>query len=1182
MAQEGDVFLASLRRRLSGVPEPETEPEVQESVPLQPEEDAFLKSLRARVEPTEQQTVTVAGGGVVQPAPPLPEPVESQLGGMRAAFEPGDDAPSLPFGGVGTAVGEQQGRLFTNAKRAGRRTLDFVPIVAGVVDTGEMIVNFDELVEDFKEAPLQTALFTVIRLGANALDFLPIGAFVRVGIKQGLRQGLKAGASSLSGKAARRKAQEAASARVTSDLGTDLAGLAPARITRKPLAGQGLIKETAAATPPRRWKKIKKNDLGVTGISAEFAGPASRTGSALIRKTNGKQFRAQISLGPEQVEVGTFRTIREAKQAVADMASSRVRQADALDATQRMRAGQPTNPASKNAAVRAAAATRGAVRSGDEFVQDIASTERVRDTAGEVYEVALSREGIGAHNRSLEAGSRTGTAIARTAKQDAAVETANYFDELAELGKSSGWLKATRTGGVVVRNKKLNREIFDVLNGDIPIEDASKAAQDIVPRLQEDYLRRGIELKTTPGFEDMNLRDNYVTWADDPNKAFVRQQFKLPTMERRYGRNVAFGFRLARKGDTPALRDAWLSVSAYHEAAIRAKHSQRALRQLEPMRKAAEDAGNEPLAWTIDQIEAVLRGTGHDPVIRDARSIASAVEFASAGRWKPDEKEIVRNTAIVMSNLYRGLLYARPGVAIDQFTQFTLLAADIGGGSTARGIGAVARSAVTPAGIAGGARNLATPASATGAAIGGALGFVAAGPVGAAVGAALIPAARTVKGAVAASISRDIATRIGVTDASRLLRGSDFIKPARSLMRHLDEVGFSDIDAAETVLRGGSFYGGLDAAARLGMTGREAVDFAIGVADKTQFTYDQLSRNPFFRHSVMGRVAAPLSSIQPKILRFTTRIMTEGASDGASPAVAMTRYLFYNGLIAQVLRESTRAATGEELVPRAMQGRIEPAFLPFGVDAPAGFQTVAGLSPTRTPGPDIAGAFVDWMQGDRRGMDLTQRFIRSFMPFGLIVGESARASQRIEGQVQRQQEGLASGRPLDPSESRGGVVRETTTTRELARLFSFVSPEEGRRRDLERFARGSLEDLRKESTQFLNEANRSLRSRRNIDVSSPAAKRVLASGTSRRDAISRKERTGLSNSLRSIPVVLREVIEAEVNGDPTALGVARELGLTRKELANWVMIWGIVEAEFPRELERIKKLDAKVIRRDEQ
>ncbi len=1179
--QESTYLNARRAQRLEDGQEPE---EVLAPEPPDPTEMVSPYLAQRRAEREDLEGVTVTGGGVVQPAVPVPARSTGEAFDRLRVDPPELSAAQLASTGPSssplvqaTQEGPAQGGAAFDASL-------FLPGVGGALDIASMATREREgLIEDFKTNPLRTGLLVGVRLGVDALDLFPGIAIARQASKVGIKAALGGGRvarTALSPAATRRLTQEA--------LETGSSVVQAVEKGGKVVRIEGVGEDLAGLAPggeAKRWHILKKNDLGEKGWHADFAGPQGRTGTAAVRRKSRRVWQSTVSLGPEKVIVGEFRTLREARQAISEMGTDPLRQADALLTAAKVEAGGSITPATRNGAVRAKAARVGANRSKDPIVQEMAPTDSVIAKVGAVYEPAIARRGLLSRFRSVEAVAEEATGVARTGLQDFKIESAAYFDDLFEASTGTGWL-TKKSGVTVVKNKALDKEIFDVVNGDIPLELASPKARTVVERIQGDYVQRGVEIKQTPGFEGMPLRTNYITWlrGTDEGTELLKSQFQASQLEQTLGRNVAFRFRFGRKGDAPELRSAWESVRAYHTAAIRAKHAQRALKTVDGMLDEAVAAGNQDLAWGIGQVKAILTGQGHDPWLMDGAAIASAMRFLSGGRASPTSDDVVFTVARGMSNLYRGLMSLRPGIAFDQFSQFPNLAADVGGPRAARGIGDIVLGAATPEGLKAGARNLATPATATGAAISGGLGFVVAGPVGAAVAAAIVPAARFAKGAVASQFSPDILERMGASATNRMFRGSEFIRPHTRFVRHLDAAGFSEIEAAEMILRGASTRAGLDAAiSTQGLTGRAAMDFAIDVNNKNQFIYDQFSRNPFFRHSVIGAIAAPLSSFAPKQGRLIMRLMLEGGSDGASPGHAMARYLFYNGLLTQAYRQSTKALLGEELVPRAAQEKVVPAFLNESVDSPSGFQSVSSFS--AAPGVDVLGAFKTAMESDGEFNVFIDQFLKNFFPIGLGINDAFRARQRIDQQMIRRQEGV---RPAIQSEgagvllgragqSRGGQVRETTTAREVMRMFSFVSPEEIESRDLERFAGQNLRDMNKEASGFLVEAEAAMRARNPQALAralnTPAGRRAQASGKSKKTALENAQRVTLLRNYANLPKAYRLVIERTAQGrDVTVKKLADKLQIPPNKLAKWVIIYGMLEKSHPKHLERLRNL----------
>ena len=857
----------------------------------------------------------------------------------------------------------------------------------------------------------------------------------------------------------------------------------------------------------------------------------------------------------------------------------------------------------------------------------------------------------------------------------------------------------------------------------------SEQAMDIANEITNMYWRMGLELKASvPGLEELVLRKSYVTHLlkdggkllaagaeEGPLKKFIRlleRNKQAADFQNSGGRR--FWFRFMERGNRKLTIDAmnesaWETFDAYFGAAIRVKHTQRAMirinEMLVPIREifntASPRAGMRPVQTAIDmeamramhgdphqmrrvidhyletgegvaegkvilragdeeilgvapmaeeaaadllltkaelkafkkrkgaleEINYVLSGYGGDHEFIDEKvlqgllyelwtsgAMAKVLKFPAkwagqepleqvAGTGKKQLAEQITGKQMVhiraaqqlSRHLYQGLLFGRMPTALAQFTQFVNTLTDIGGVSTIRGIGLLAQKSMTSKGFEAGARSAVSGVGVGGALAGAAVGGLALGPVGAAVGAAITPVSRFVSGAVKTALPESIKFRIGQTTSSRLLRGPEYLRATNTVMAYLEEVGFSPLDMAETILRGASFLGGLDSAARMGYTTEKALDYGLDIVDGTQFLYDQLSRHPWFRHSAIGIITAPLTSYPLKQAGFLKRIITEGAADGAPPVTAMTRYLFWNGLLATVLREGAKELTGEPLSPRPLHERIEPAilrgWLPYGVDAPAGFESVASTSLTRAPGPQILRAITRAMQDESSVEELVDALVKSFVPFGLVVSDLYRAGERIETGDIRQREGLATGLSLgkllpspfkegrilpdvegwrrgdrSTSVSRGAYgtkVRATTPLKEYSRLFGFVSEEEAREMDEERQARDFAANY--ENSEVIREYERisrdtSLTARgkmeeiRELAISTEGQRKRALGGITVSD-LSNLDFSRLKRAYKDLNVPFRNLVQAGLlGGDPNAKKRAIKLGMDAFEYDFWVRI----------------------------
>ena len=601
---------------------------------------------------------------------------------------------------------------------------------------------------------------------------------------------------------------------------------------------------------------------------------------------------------------------------------------------------------------------------------------------------------------------------------------------------------------------------------------------------------------------------------------------------------------------------------------------------------------------------AGLGGVGHDPQLRDARFIASLIDsspvirkavnktaFYTEKMWNrakkqtglgevkpdqyferpyinyltPEDKFFLNFTTRLSRGLYRGLLFGRLPTAIAQFTQLINTAADLGPWNTMRGTILFMDEAQKRGGLEKAAKTFGEAESLFGAAGGAAAGMLFFGPVGMLVAAAVTPASRALKAFARAGIPEDVALHIGVDTGAKLIRGQEFVSMGQGLFHYLDEVGFSSLDAAEAVLRGATFMTAQDVAFRRGYRGMEAVEMGVRGVVKTQFIYDQLARNPFWRNSHIGVLAAPLSSFPLKQAHFIRQLMTQNASDGAPAMVAMTRYLFLNGLVAEILRETSIYATGDAFVPNSLRGRVQPPALSYffgpeamaGVRAPVGFESVANFAPGRTPGPQVVGALFKYLGDERDFAEFMDTFVKSFVPFGLVVSDLYRARSRMEENLIRRQEGAWT--QATRGGAVGGVVRETTPLREWGRLFGFVSPEESKEMDQERRAQiyashyvntyvvGEYERILRD-TGYSNEE----RKKRILELAqTEEGLRKRAMGGIRERDLDMFQKTRLERSFRRLNVPFRELVVAGLRGDPNAKNRAMAMGMSNQEWLEW-------------------------------
>lgn len=639
----------------------------------------------------------------------------------------------------------------------------------------------------------------------------------------------------------------------------------------------------------------------------------------------------------------------------------------------------------------------------------------------------------------------------------------------------------------------------------------------------------------------------------------------------------------------------------YHYSRIRAQHTEEGFARIRPRMKRAQENGDIGGAAALGQMMAVLGGKGHKTWVMESQVLASVLDTMPAvmrtvrGTYKliqgdkykftPTDKMMVKWTTTVASGLYRGLLFGRLPTAIAQFGQFINNMAEFGALNTASGIAALAREAARAPGrkaaaetlFGGGERGIyGVLPSWIGMGAGYAVGSMFFGPVGIAVAAAMVPASRAIKQAVRAGLPEEAAMRIGIDSSSQLVRGKEFTKSTFRLMQMLDETGFSLLDMAETVLRGATFMTALDVSYRQGFRHMAAVERAIRGVDLTQFTYDQLSRNPFWRHSMVGTVMAPLSSYPLKQFAFVRRMLVEDASDGAPAGVAMMRYLFFNGLIAGALREGSEAAFGEELVLRDLQGRIEPAIFTDmlggtgGVKAPEGFATIMSFAPGRTPGPQVTKTFFEWIRGDVDRAEWLNLFIKSFVPFGLVVSDLYRFDSRMEEESIRREEGFWT--QATKQGSLGGLVRYTTPVREYGRLFGFVSPKESDEMDQERRAKDFADSYAEtrlirdfegivRNSQSPEERNRLLAELADTDE----GRRKIAMGGIRASELRRYGYSRLRRVFVGLPSPMKRAIVAGSRGSPEARAAALSMGMTKLEWDAWQQVLRrLMREEFTR------------------
>jgi len=415
-----------------------------------------------------------------------------------------------------------------------------------------------------------------------------------------------------------------------------------------------------------------------------------------------------------------------------------------------------------------------------------------------------------------------------------------------------------------------------------------------------------------------------------------------------------------------------------------------------------------------------------------------------------------------------------------------------------------------------------------------------------------------------------------LSGAWNVLHGARPTKFMRSLVKNLDEYGFTPLDFAETILRGSAYSAGIDLALRFGLHGMDAQRFALKVVDRSMFTYDEFSRNAWFRTTLFGSLISPLTSFPAKQAGFIRRMMTEDASDGASPAVATMRYLFINGLVASSIREVTKAATGEEFVPRELQDRVELSILPWmegrSVKAPEGFVSVFQFSPTRAPGITSAKAFYDTVTGEKGGVEFIGEFVKYFVPYGLLVDDVVRAKQRSTEGVTRQHEGVV--QQIMRGGSTGAVVRESTETAEAFRLFSLVGGGDGARREMEQrtrdIARAEYAEDRelREGIDLLvrqyREGNLNQQQARGQIMqlsSTPAGQRAISKGGIGKSDLEGMSRDSLRRAWDSNIKWKQDLAKAYANHIPWVVNMAEERGLSIEDLIHLANVYKTLRHE---------------------
>tara|TARA_Y100000310_G_scaffold341080_1_gene439015 strand:- start:118 stop:1671 length:1554 start_codon:yes stop_codon:yes gene_type:complete len=500
--------------------------------------------------------------------------------------------------------------------------------------------------------------------------------------------------------------------------------------------------------------------------------------------------------------------------------------------------------------------------------------------------------------------------------------------------------------------------------------------------------------------------------------------------------------------------------------------------------------------------------------------------------------------------------------------------------------------------------------------MGAGIGGVLAGPLGAILGLATIPGMRFVKGAVISSIDPKILPKIGVTRVAGQVRSSEFglggsgqvegaleliageelwstlhgpgaAKFFRAIVKQLDNEGFTPLDFAENVLRGTSFSVALDLAARMGLEGNRAQMFAVRVVDRSMYTYDEFSRNAWFRSNFFGALIAPLTSFPTKKAAFIRRMLTENASDGASPEIATLRYLFLNGLVSSMVRETTKELMGEEYVPRQLQERVAmpfpisaiPSLQGMTVKAPAGFFDISQFAPDRAPGVAAADALWKVVTGSDDSEKALSIFTKYFVPYGLLVDDTLRTYQRMRGGAVPGEAGIRQGEGTVAQISRGGshgaFVRPTSPTREGMRWVGWVSPEETERQALENRARAASREEAGEDRKLRENIDLLVRNYRRGELNSqqiraelmqmqetPAGKRLIAKGGIRQADMDNLQRGSLRRAWDDNIKWKKELAAAQANGVVGTYQIAQELGMSWQDLLDLTEVYKLLRQEM--------------------
>ena len=205
------------------------------------------------------------------------------------------------------------------------------------------------------------------------------------------------------------------------------------------------------------------------------------------------------------------------------------------------------------------------------------------------------------------------------------------------------------------------------------------------------------------------------------------------------------------------------------------------------------------------------------------------------------------------------------------------------------------------------------------------------------------------------------------------------------------------------------------------------------------------------------------------------------------------------------------------------------------------------------------------MESDDKVTDFFDVFVRTFVPYNLVVDNAFRGRQRIESGSVRQKEGFSSGWNIFSGSSRGAYVRETTTAREVGRLFSFVDPEEAVQRDIDARTRHMskaeyAEDrkLREQVEIILRDLPKNAGEQLQQLAGTPAGLRAIAKGGIARSTIEDMSLSSLRRAWDRNVKYKQQLAIAIAQNRPGVREKVRQLGLNWSDMAHLAEVFKIL------------------------